>query len=77
MKRNQAGWGAKFGRELQSNALDPQFAKPTYVHPPCPVPRPFALNVHMRFCAFGGGGGGGAESSTGDHDLPCAAAMPR
>jgi hypothetical protein len=72
-KGNQAG-GREVGHELKPNALDPQFAKPTHVHPPCPIPRPFTLYIQMGVCAFGDGGSGGAESSTWDHDLPCACA---
>jgi hypothetical protein len=74
-RRKEAGAGV--GRELKSNALDSQFAKPTHVHSPCPIPRPFTLYIHMGICAFGDGGGGGAESSTWDHDLPRAAATPK
>jgi hypothetical protein len=29
-----------------TEALDPQFAEPAHVHPPCPIVRPFTIRVH-------------------------------
>jgi hypothetical protein len=29
-----------------TRALDPQFAEPTHVYPPCPIVRPFTIYVH-------------------------------
>ena len=63
-------------RETRSShrerALDPQFAKPAHVHPPSPIAHPFALRAHTS----PDGRIAGTKSSTRDHDLPSAAALP-
>jgi len=51
-------------------ALDPQFAEPAHVHPPCPIAHPFTLRVRTQANTPDGVIGGAAKSSTGDHDLP-------